>query len=225
MQLTCHKMIIVSRPCWPLLKLPKNVKVIHNGIIIDKEYKYNDKKLLGRTINIGFIGRIHPAKGLHVLIDWIVTARSRGLDLHLIVRGSFSVDAPTYEDQIKERIKTNNAQDFILLEGHIKDQDKIYSNIDIVCVPSIVPDPLPRSVMEAMARGIVVFGYPAGGIPEMIDHKKNGFLISNAEDFYSEIIKLIKDSEIYKDISKNSILTIADNFSLDTLFKSLNEIY
>ena len=46
--------------------------------------------------------------------------------------------------------------DRVAFEGFVADPDGVYSGIGVVCVPSTAPDPLPRAVMEAMGRGLVV---------------------------------------------------------------------
>jgi glycosyltransferase involved in cell wall biosynthesis len=55
------------------------------------------------------------------------------------------------------------------------DLAEIYSLADVLVLPSL-EDNLPNTVMEAMACGTPVVAFNTGGIPEMIDHRKNGYL-------------------------------------------------
>jgi GT2 family glycosyltransferase/Flp pilus assembly protein TadD/glycosyltransferase involved in cell wall biosynthesis len=62
--------------------------------------------------------------------------------------------------------------------GSITDENKlalVYSAADVFVIPSL-EDNLPNTVVEAMACGVPVVGFEVGGIPDMIDHKKNGYL-------------------------------------------------
>ncbi len=52
---------------------------------------------------------------------------------------------------------------------------KMYCSADVFICPSRV-DNLPNTVAEAMACGVPCIGFNVGGLPEMIDHKKNGWL-------------------------------------------------
>ncbi len=52
---------------------------------------------------------------------------------------------------------------------------KVYNAASLYVTPS-VEDNLPNTVMEAMACGTPVVGFRTGGIPEMIDHKVNGYV-------------------------------------------------
>lgn len=59
----------------------------------------------------------------------------------------------------------------------VSDIWKLMAAVDIVAVPSRWPDPLPRTVMEAMAAGRPVVGYRTGGVPEMIVDGETGLLV------------------------------------------------
>jgi len=52
---------------------------------------------------------------------------------------------------------------------------KVYNAASLYVTPS-VEDNLPNTVMEAMACGTPVVGFRTGGIPEMIDHRVNGYV-------------------------------------------------
>ena len=62
--------------------------------------------------------------------------------------------------------------------GSITDENKLayaYSAADVFVIPSL-EDNLPNTVIEAMSCGVPVVGFEIGGIPDMIEHKKNGFI-------------------------------------------------
>ena len=64
--------------------------------------------------------------------------------------------------------------------GSIADENqlaKIYSAADVFVLPSL-EDNLPNTVVEAMACGVPVVGFDIGGIPDMIEHKKTGYLVT-----------------------------------------------
>ena len=78
--------------------------------------------------------------------------------------------------------------------------NKIYSSADLFITPSLEEN-LPNTIMEAMACGTPSVGFEIGGIPEMIDHKRNGYLAKykDAEDLARGIEwVLAQDSESLK---------------------------
>jgi len=56
-----------------------------------------------------------------------------------------------------------------------EDIAKPYQAADLFVIPSL-EDNLPNTIMEALACGTPCVGFHTGGIPEMIDHEKNGYI-------------------------------------------------
>ena len=62
--------------------------------------------------------------------------------------------------------------------GYVSDERQItdiYSAADVFVIPSL-DENLPNTIMESMACGVPSVGFKVGGIPEMIDHQKNGYV-------------------------------------------------
>lgn len=62
--------------------------------------------------------------------------------------------------------------------GYVTDERRmatIYQAADVFVTPSLEEN-LPNTIMEAMACGTPCVGFRVGGIPEMIDHRLNGYL-------------------------------------------------
>ncbi len=62
--------------------------------------------------------------------------------------------------------------------GYINDERRIvaaYRSADVFVLPSLSEN-LPNTIMEAMACGIPSVAFHIGGIPEEIDHQKNGYV-------------------------------------------------
>ena len=222
LQLLSDQMIVVSRACWPWRKLPQNVQVVHNGFQVPAG-KLSRPRNPGLVL--GFIGRIHPAKGLHVLLTWMAETRRTGVVLHLIVRGAFAREAPEYEREIADQIRALGLARQVTFEGFVADPDEVYSGIDVVCVPSTAPDPLPRAVMEAMGRGLAVVAAPCGGIPEMIVHGENGFLVDNHRNFAAIVERLRSEPELLSDIGRRARDRCVSMFTLERLHESVGRVY
>ena len=72
----------------------------------------------------------------------------------------------------------------------------VYGTADVFVLPSL-EDNLPNTIMEAMSCGVPCVAFNVGGIPEMIDHKKTGYLAEyrSADDLAIGIHWVLNDGE------------------------------
>lgn len=114
---------------------------------------------------IGFIGRLHATKGVEVLLDAVARLPTSRIRVLICGHGESH-----YEDRLKAMAGPN-----VEFLGWRNPQD-FYGKVDAVVVPSIWNDPLPRVVFESFAYGKPVLGSRIGGIPEMVEEGRTGWL-------------------------------------------------
>jgi len=81
--------------------------------------------------------------------------------------------------------------------GRLSEEENLaraYAAADVLAVPSLA-DNLPNTAMEAMACGTPVAAFAAGGLPEMVDHRVDGWLAEtgDAEDLALGLAWLLED--------------------------------
>jgi glycosyltransferase involved in cell wall biosynthesis len=64
-----------------------------------------------------------------------------------------------------------------LFLGWLAAPEPYLADLDLLIVPSLYPDPFPRTVIEAMALGVPVVASNIGGIPEAVRDGREGFLV------------------------------------------------
>jgi glycosyltransferase involved in cell wall biosynthesis len=112
--------------------------------------------------------------------------------------------------------------------GRLSDLDTIahaYSAASVFVIPSLEEN-LPNTIMESMACGTPVVGFEVGGIPEMIDHKKTGYLskYKSAEDLANGIQYVLQESD-YQALCNNSRQKVLDNYSEKIVAEKYKKIY
>lgn len=224
LQLASTRTVLVSRACWPQPTLPGNTHVVYNGFRIGGQNPPRTPQD-GEDIVIGFAGRIHPAKGLHVLLSALALARRQVGNLRLIVRGEFASETPEYKDEIEAQVRNLDLTEAVAFDGFVSEPDAVYRGVDVVCVPSVLPDPLPRSVMEAMGRGLVVIAAPCGGIPEMIDHSKTGFLAGTPEEIAEHLVEVARTPALRAEIGEKAAAACRIKFDIAVLHARITEVY
>ena len=114
------------------------------------------------------------------------------------------------------------------LLGKLSDLETIataYSAATVFVSPSI-EDNLPNTIMESMACGTPVVGFEVGGIPEMIDHKTNGYLAEykSSEDLAQGIQFVLQESD-YQALCDNSRKKVLENYSEEVVSKKYKNVY
>ena len=92
--------------------------------------------------------------------------------------------------------------------GYVNEEQRIvdvYHAADVFVLPSLSEN-LPNTIMEAMACGVPCVGFKVGGIPEEIDHRRNGYVAEyrNAEDLARGIRWILTETD-YEELSKNAV--------------------
>jgi len=102
---------------------------------------------------------------------------------------------------------------------------KVYSAATVFVSPSI-EDNLPNTIMESMACGTPVVGFEVGGIPEMIDHEKSGYLAKykSSEDLAKGIYWTLFESD-YDELVNYSIQKVLDNYSEKVIAEKYKKVY
>ena len=122
------------------------------------------------VVTFGYIGRLDPSKGLELLI----AAFPEGAGARLRIAGSGTPDYLRY----LQHLAVGKPVDFLGFQG----PETFFTAVDVVVVPSIWQEPLPRVIFEAYAFGRPVIGSRRGGIPEMVDEGRTGWLFDPSED-------------------------------------------
>ena len=112
--------------------------------------------------------------------------------------------------------------------GYVNDEHRIvdvYNAADVFVLPSLSEN-LPNTIMEAMACGLPCVGFKVGGIPEEIDHKRNGYVAEyrNAKDLAKGIQWVLEESD-YEALSRNAIQKVAHNYSQQSVALRYAEVY
>lgn len=102
---------------------------------------------------------------------------------------------------------------------------RIYNAADVFVIPSM-EDNLPNTVMEAMACGVPCVGFNVGGIPEMIDHMKTGYIAKagNTSDLCHGICWTLFEAA-YAELQEASLTKVAHCYSQESVAQRYYEVY
>jgi glycosyltransferase involved in cell wall biosynthesis len=97
--------------------------------------------------------------------------------------------------------------------------------VDVFVLPSLSEN-LPNTIMEAMACGVPCVGFKVGGIPEEIDHKRNGYVAEYRDsDDLARGIRWILSEADYDQLSQEAVRKVAHSYSQQSVAISYLDVY
>lgn len=120
---------------------------------------------------IGMTAELHPTKRVEDAIDALAELTRGYPDLHLVVMGGGEL-----KDWLLARVKHYGLEKRIHLPGFVIDASEYLKAFDFFLMPSRT-EALGLALIEAGYAGLPVVAARAGGIPEIVTHKKTGLLV------------------------------------------------
>ena len=162
------------------------VKVVYNGVELDRFKPTEGLKKDKERFMIGYFGKIESRKGIEVLIKAV---KKVSREIRLIIRGDGNLK---YTEELKclcEGIE-------VVFLGYKKDITSDIANVDIVVLPTLGGEGLSRIIIESMAMGKLVV---VSGIPEnkeaLGDTFKEFVFPAGDSDALAHIIERIMDNK------------------------------
>lgn len=206
----------------------KHIRVLHNGINLDRYSPGEVSGSLHRKLGISDGGRIiltiaqaRPEKGLEYLIRAIPEIVTLYPDTHF----AFCGGGPLQDDltALAESLGVGGNVHFL---GVRNDVPALLNDSYASVLPSLA-DPLPLAVLEAMAMKKAVVGTRADGIPEMVVHGSTGFLVPPGDPaaLASSLIELLRDPAQAAKMGEMGRFRVEEEFELNARVLSEIKIY
>ena len=112
--------------------------------------------------------------------------------------------------------------------GYVNDEQRIvdvYNAADVFVLPSLSEN-LPNTIMEAMACGVPCVAFKVGGIPEEIDHLKNGYVAAyrDAADLAKGIMWVLEEAD-YEMLSQQAVHKVTQCYSQQSVALKYLDVY
>ncbi len=124
---------------------------------------------------LGIIGRIAPEKGQTEFLNAARIVNNEFPGCRFVVCGAPLFSDPAYQRSV-QKLSDGLPVEFL---GWRQDIDAVLSNLDLLVIPSAAIDGTTRVILEAYSAGVPVVAYPSGGIREVVDHGRTGFLTAS----------------------------------------------
>ena len=179
--------------------------------------------------------RLPEDKRLVLFVSQRVTDQRKGMDYFVEAIEKMVAEYPEMKENTGIAILGGHAEELegklalpVHPIGYVSDQQQIrdvYNAANVFVLPSL-EDNLPNTIMEAMACGVPCVGFKVGGIPEMIDHGKNGYVATerNADDL-AKGIHWVLDEGDFAALSADAVGKVQRSYSQRSVAMQYLEVY
>jgi glycosyltransferase involved in cell wall biosynthesis len=197
------------------------IHTIHNSVDIDHfdpDKKLPDRGSIRERFGIpanapiaGIAARMNPWKGQHELIGAVALLRATFPDLHVMILGA---DVPGVRAEFEARARAGGIADRVHFGGYQQDVRPFLHEFALFVHPSY-GEPFGLSIAEAMAMRKPVIACDTGGVPEIITHGSDGWLVEerSAAAVATAIATVLNDGGLSRRLGERARETVRERFS------------
>jgi len=172
-----------------------------------------------RTFTVGFLGRIAPEKGLHVLADaYKLLRREMGIgEARFEAAGWMAAECRSYLGDIKKGFDDCGLASEFNYRGVLDRVQKIdfVRSLNVMSVPATYDEPKGVSLLEAMACGVPVVQPRRGAFTEIVEKTSGGLLVEpdDAQSLANGILKIFQDRQLADELGANGARGVREYYS------------
>ena len=175
------EVIILSKYLYPDIKKYVSLSRLHlcfNGV---KDFDQKNYKIPNQVVEILFLSNLIESKGVYILLEACKLLKKNGISFQCKFVGG---EGDVSEDQFKSKIKNMNLQNCVDYVGkkYGRDKEELFYNADIFAFPTYYHNEcFPLVLLEAMQFSLPIVSTFEGGISDIIEDSKTGFLVNQQD--------------------------------------------
>jgi len=169
---------------------------------------------------IGCVSRVKARKGIRELIQAIDLMQT-GAEVHLVVIGNI-------EDQRhRAAFQAARCRERIHLLGFQPDASRLAAEFDVITLPSLRREGLPRAIIEGMSQGIPPVVTDSGGSAELVESGVSGLVVpaGDSASLAAAFDRLLTDERARVAMGRAAQRRIASHFSIESTVSATLEVY
>ena len=189
-----------------------------SGINI-KEFSFS--KPVINPISFLFIGRLLKAKGIKLLLKSAKEIKSRYPEIEFNIIG---MPDPLNSDSIEESVlKDFDSQGIVNYIGEVRNVKPYFEKSSVFVLPSYYREGVPRTLLEALAKGKPIITTDHVGCRETVVDGVNGFLIrpKSESSLFEAMEKIILNPNLIEEFGKSSRILAENKFDVNIVNKIL----
>jgi glycosyltransferase involved in cell wall biosynthesis len=168
------------------------------------------------------ISQLARWKGIHDVLEAVAIVRGAGQSVELDVLGAPLFGDEDYERELHARAERPDLAGVVRFHGHTDPRPHLAAAHALVHLP-VAADPLPTTLIEALAAGVPAVASSTGGIPEIVEHRRTGILVAPGEPAqaaaaFAELSDPVLRSELRQESHRRAL----KRFSIDVYARSFD---
>ena len=180
---------------------------------------------------LGYLGRVAPEKGLHLLCDAYRNLRERGAleGCRIELAGYLGPEHTAYWQSIEREVKGWGLADEIRYRGELDLDHKVafLQALDLFVVPAVYDDPKGLALLEAMACGVPVVAPRRGTYTELLERTGGGVLVEpeNLAGLEETLQRLAGDRALLAELGQRAADGVREHYSSGEMTTRALDVY
>ncbi len=210
------------------------IQIIRNGIDCSRFGPQNNGLSLRTQWNVaeedvlvGMVGRISHLKGQEVFVRAAAQACLTYPHLRFLIVGDPVPGDESRLNALKSQVDSLGIHDRVVWMSYTTDIPSIMRALDLLVVPSILPESSGLVALEAMASERPVIAAAHGGVLEIVKSDETGLLSApgDADDLAQAILFLAHHPELRKTMGQNGRASVVEHFSVERFYRDFQALY
>lgn len=193
----------------------------------------NDAAAIGRDTRspaIGYLARLAPEKGFHLLADaFIRLRRQHGVPAELDVAGWLGDAHRGFAEEQFNKLRSAGLEDSFRWHGTVDRAEKIalLRGLDVFSVPTVHPEPKGIFVLEALAAGVPVVAPDHGAFRELLEATGGGRLVrpDDAAHLAEVLAELLENRPARDALAREGRRAVLGQFRSEDMARSVLDVY
>jgi glycosyltransferase involved in cell wall biosynthesis len=199
-------------------------RIIHipNGVETEQIERKVDYRL-DHEIRVTFVGRLHPQKGVDVLLSALRQVQTGSPQFSWQLRLIGTGEHQSEFEAMVHQLAIDGSVEFL---GQVDDPLRLLPQGDIFVLPSR-SEGMSNALLEAMASGLPCIVTDIAGNKEIIAQGVNGLLVQpdNQDDLAAAMASLATDQKLRERLGQEAIRTVEAQYSLDSVASQYTTLY
>lgn len=198
------------------------VAVVPNGVPIPDRIR--PRREAQDAWTIGMVALLRERKGLETLLHAFAHVVQE-FNVRLRVVGPF--ESQPYRQSmlaLADRLHIEHAVDWVPFTRDVASEIR---QMDLLVLPSLLPEGLPMVLLEAMSAGVPIVGSRVDGVVDVIEHESNGLLAApgNVQELAQQLRRVLTAEVSWDDLRTAGLQKFQQHFTDRVMARGIAQIY